>query len=155
MSVDKKQMSLKSTLKNKPKLLATPKSPRSWKTVPSTKASKSTQLNDQVVSTKDLEAFCEVYFDISPSAKPIDAIRSVLQELERALKQIYDSAKIVYYSLTLERVQDGYVAPPDVSINDEESIPKFLTKLSKFPSMQAEKRKNLHQSPLHLLRISR
>ena len=32
----------------------------------------------------------------------------------------------------LERAQDGYVAPTDVSISDKESIPKFLTKLSKF-----------------------
>ena len=42
----------------------------------------------------------------------------------------------------MERAQDGYVAPPDVSISDAESIPKFLTKLSKFfPQCKPRKEK--------------
>ena len=94
-------MSLKSTTKNKSKLPATPKSPNAWNTVPSTKPSKSIQFEDQAVSINYFESFCDISFDVSPSAKPIDACRSVLQELERELTQTYESTKIVYYSLTL------------------------------------------------------
>ena len=54
--------------------------------VPSTKPSKALKFEDQAVSIKDFEAFCDISLDAAPSAKPIDACRSVLQELERALK---------------------------------------------------------------------
>ena len=102
------------------------------------------KFNDQVVSAKDFEAFCDTHFNVAPSAKPIDARKSVLQELGRLLKQIDESANIFYCALKLERAQDSYVAPPDVSISDAESVPKFLTKISKFfLSVQAKKGKNL------------
>lgn len=121
----------KERIKNKLKLPAIPKSPNAWNTVPSTKPSKEIKFNDRAVSIKTFEAFCDTSFDAAPSAKPIDTCRSVFQELDRTLKQIDESAKIVRYSLTLERAQDGYVAPPDFPISDAEFIPKFLTKLSK------------------------
>ena len=46
------------------------------------------KFNDQVVSMNNFEDFCDMSFDVDPSAKPIDSRRSVLQEVERALKQI-------------------------------------------------------------------
>ena len=110
--------------------------------MPSTKGNETTQLNDQIVSTNDFEVFWHMYFDIAPSDKPSDTCRSVLQELKRAPKKTYESAKIVQNSLTIERAQDGYVAPPYVFISDAESIPKFLTKLSKFfPQCKPRKEK--------------
>ena len=86
-------MLLKGTLKNKSKLLATYKSPNDWNTVPSTKTSKESKFEDQKVSINDFEAFCNISFVVAPSAKPINACRSVLQELERALKQAHECTK--------------------------------------------------------------
>ena len=60
-----------------------------------------------------------------PATKAINAYRSILQELERALKQIDDSAKIAHYALTLEKYPEVCVTSPDISIKD----PAFITKL--------------------------
>ena len=93
---------------------------------------------------------------MSPSAKPINAWKRVLQELEKALKKIDESAKIIYYSLILEIAQDGYVAPQDVYISNAEYVLKFLTKVSKFfPQCKPRKEKTLHQSSCHLIHIDR
>ena len=77
----------------------------------------------------DFEAFCDMWFDAAPSAKPIYPCISVLQELEWVLKQMYESVNVVHYALKLARPQDGYLVPRDVLISDAESIPKFLTKV--------------------------
>ena len=39
-------------------------------------------------SMNTLELFCDISFDVPPATKAINAYRSILQELERALKQI-------------------------------------------------------------------
>ena len=82
------------------------------------------------------------------SSKPIDPCSSVLQELEKALKQIDEHAKIVHYSLTFERAQDVYVAPLNVSISDAESIPKHITIICKFPP-QCKLRKGKPYTKVH------
>ena len=87
-----------------------------------------------MVSINPFEVFCDISFDAPPATKSIEACRNVLQELERALQQIDNSAKIVNYALTLEKSPDGHVDSIDVYIKNEASIPKIILKTNEIVS---------------------
>ena len=126
MSSRGKQLTLKSTLKNISNLAP------AWTTT-APKLPRVACLKDlPAVSMRPFEAFCDFSFDVTPPTKSIEVYRSVLQELERAMYQIVDSAKIDHYALTLEKDLDRCETSPDASIKDAAPTPKFLPKLTKF-----------------------
>ena len=52
--------------------------------------------------------------------------------MEGILKQIDKFVRIVHYVHILEKAPDGYITSSKVTLKDTSSIPKFLSKLSKF-----------------------